>query len=127
MAQDRVFLEGMVFYGYHGVNAAEKELGQRFIVDLEVTADLTRAGETDDLNDTINYSRLYKLTREVVEGPSCDLIERVAHLIIDRVFAATDAQTARVRIRKPGVAIGGSILAASGVELCRTRPTNGLS
>ena len=40
MASDRLVLKNMVFYGYHGAFAAEKELGQRFEVDLEMQLDL---------------------------------------------------------------------------------------
>ena len=48
MADDRIVLEGMVFYGYHGVSPAEQELGQRFVVDLEAHRDLRAAGLSDD-------------------------------------------------------------------------------
>ena len=48
---DRILLTGMTFYGYHGVRTPEKELGQRFVVDLEMELDLSAAGLSDDLND----------------------------------------------------------------------------
>ena len=78
MAEDRITLEGMVFYGYHGVNPEERELGQRFVVDLELEKDLSAAGLSDDLTQTVNYASAYKLAREVVEGQPCNLIETVA-------------------------------------------------
>ncbi len=55
MPEDKVRLSGMVFYGHHGVRQPEKDLGQRFVVNLEVTADLSRAGRSAALADTVNY------------------------------------------------------------------------
>ncbi len=121
MASDRVFLEGMVFYGYHGVRPEERSLGQRFVVDLEVVADLLAAGQTDDLAQTFNYSRLFQVAREAVEGPPRHLLEAVAQDIAERVLAEFPVDEVRVRVRKPGVAIAGSVLAAAGVEVVRRR------
>ena len=118
---DWIHLEGMAFYGYHGVDPAEQQLGQRFIVDLAVAYDLRRAGETDDLQDTVSYAQLYRLTREVVEGPSCKLLEAVAARIAATVLDRTPVVAVRVRLRKPEVPIKGSILAAAAVEITRWR------
>ena len=118
---DWIHLEGMAFYGYHGADPAEQQLGQRFIVDLSVAYDLRRAGETDDLQDTVNYAQLYRLTRDIVEGPSCRLIEAVAARIAAAVLDRTPVAAVRVRLRKPEVPIKGSILAAAAVEITRWR------
>ncbi|HZK19007.1 MAG TPA: dihydroneopterin aldolase, partial [Clostridia bacterium] len=53
--KDRIFLQGLQFFGYHGVLPEERELGQRFTVDLEMAMDLAEAGRTDNLDDTVNY------------------------------------------------------------------------
>ena len=74
MRTDRIHVEGMRFYGFHGVDPAEKVLGQRFIVDLTVERDLRKAGASDDVADTVSYASLFKLTRQVVEGPSLNLL-----------------------------------------------------
>ncbi len=63
--QDRIFLEGLTFYAYHGVHPEEKRLGQRFIVDIAFTRDLRAAGETDDLTRTTSYSDVYRMAREI--------------------------------------------------------------
>src|SRR5439155_16877726 len=49
MTEDRILLDGMVFYGYHGTLPAERELGQRFVVDVALHCDLRAAGLADDL------------------------------------------------------------------------------
>jgi dihydroneopterin aldolase len=117
---DEVFLEGMRFYAYHGANPEERTQGQRFVVDLRIAADLREAGRTDDLTKTINYSHVYKRVREIVEGEPRNLIEAVAEEIaamVLREFAAANAVT--VTVRKPEVAIKGSILDAAGVTVAR--------
>lgn len=116
---DQIALSGAVFYGYHGVNAAEKELGQRFVVDLTVWADLRRAGESDDLTHTINYSALYKTVRAVVEGDSCDLLEAVATRIARAVLADFPVAAARVTFTKPNPPLKGSSVGTASVTITR--------
>ncbi len=55
MTEDRILLEGMLFSGHHGTLPAERELGQRFAVDVELRCDLRAAGSTDDLAQTVDY------------------------------------------------------------------------
>jgi dihydroneopterin aldolase len=125
MASDRVFLEGMIFYAYHGVNPEENALGQRFIVDVALSRDLRAAGTSDDLAQTTSYSAVYKLVRAEVESGPYRLIETVAERIAARVLDAHPAvEAVVVRIRKPDVPIKGSIFAADGavgIEIRRTR------
>jgi len=120
--QDRIFLEGLIFYAYHGVHPEEKKLGQRFIVDITMSRDLRAAGTTDDLTQTTSYSEVYRQVREIAEGGSYDLIETVAERIAAAVLAThAEVQDIRVTVRKPEVPIKGSILNAVGVEVFRTR------
>ena len=67
MPRDKILLKGMIFYGFHGNSAAEQELGQRFVVDMEIHRDLHAAGLSDDPEDTVNYSRIFRLVKEIVE------------------------------------------------------------
>ena len=111
MPPDSIHLEGMVFYAYHGSRPEERELGQRFVVDLDVQADLRQAGASDRLEDTVDYSRLYRLVKEVIEGPPRNLLEAVAEEVTRRVLEGFPlVEEVRVRIAKPGVAIKGSVL-----------------
>ncbi len=120
--QDRIFLEGLIFYAYHGVHPEEKRLGQRFIVDISLARDLGAAGRSDDLTQTTSYSEVYRLAREIVEGGPYDLIETVAERIAAAVLARyPEVQGIRVTVRKPEVPIKGSVLRAVGVEVFRTR------
>src|SRR5438094_584289 len=51
---DRILMEGMAFFGRHGVFPAERELGARFTVDVELMGDLREAAASDRLDDTVN-------------------------------------------------------------------------
>ena len=117
--KDKIELRGMTFYGFHGVNPAEKELGQRFVVDLDIFRDLTKAGRTDDLADTTDYTEVYRAIKEIVEGPSRNLLENVAAAIADRVLASHDVEAVRIRLMKPQVPMKGSILTHAAVEIYR--------
>jgi dihydroneopterin aldolase len=120
MTQDRIILEGMIFYGMHGVDPAEKSLGQRFIVDVWLTRDLRRPGRTDDVNDTINYADVYRFAKNVLEGPSKDLLEALAEDLARRIAEYwPDIEEIRVRVRKPEVPIKGSVLSHAAVEIVR--------
>lgn len=117
---DRILLNGLVFFGKHGCHAAENELGQKFLVDIELECDLRAAGETDSLEDTLDYVAIYNHAREVMEGESAQLLEHLAQRIAD--FALLDARvvSAWVRLRKPHIALPGA-LDFIGIEITRTR------
>ena len=122
MTEDRILLEGMVFYGYHGTLPAERELGQRFVVDVALHCDLRAAGLADDLTKTVDYSTVYHEVRAIVEGPSLGLTEAVAERIATALLehhAAVEA--VRVRVAKPHVRLDGGVLAGSAVEIVRRR------
>jgi len=75
---DTITIKGMHFYGYHGCLPEEQRTGQPFHVDAVLYADLSKAGASDELNDTIDYSRVYQLVQSIVEGRTYRLIERLA-------------------------------------------------
>lgn len=120
--RDQIFLEGMIFYGYHGVHAEEQRLGQRFVIDLRVDCSLRVAGLSDDPARTVSYSDLYRLTREVVEGPPRQLIEAVAESIAAAILGQfAPIERVVVTVRKPEAPIKGSVLASAGVTIVRRR------
>jgi dihydroneopterin aldolase len=117
--EDRIICTGLTFYGYHGVNPEERALGQRFVVDLELQLDLEPAGRSDDLAQTVNYSQVYRIAREAVEGPPCNLIETVAERLAVRLLSETRARVVRVRIAKPWAPIRGMTAGEVAVEITR--------
>ncbi|MDQ6918135.1 MAG: dihydroneopterin aldolase [Candidatus Dormibacteraeota bacterium] len=97
---DRILMDGMAFFGRHGVFPAERELGARFSVDVELEGDLRAPGASDRLEDTIDYARAYDLVREVVEGEPCHLLEAVAQRIAERLLELPRVSRTVVRVRK---------------------------
>lgn len=114
---DRLLLEGMAFFGHHGVHPAERELGARFVVDAELELDLSAAGRSDRLEDSLDYRQPYSAVREVVEGDSCHLIEALAERIANRLLAFERVRRVTVRVRKQPPLRGE--FASFGVELTR--------
>ena len=117
---DRITLSGMRFEGHHGVSEEERMLAQPLEVDLEVEADLARAGRTDDVADTIDYGPLVVLCAGVVERNSFRLLETIAETIADRVLETTPAVAVTVRVRKLAVPVDADLDWAQ-VELRRER------
>lgn len=113
-------MEGMAFFGRHGVFPAERELGARFTVDVELEADLARAGASDRLDDTVNYAHAYELVREIVEGEPCHLLEAVAERIAVRLLTLPRVERATVRVHKRPPLEGE--FRSFGVEVVRARP-----
>ena len=119
--KDKIKLRKMIFYGFHGVSPQEKQTGQRFSIDLEVECDLSAAGLSDDPEDTVNYSKMFKVVKAIVEGPSRNLLEHVAESVAQAILKDFEVESARVVVRKPEVPIKSSILSYAAVEIYRTK------
>lgn len=118
---DRIVLADLRFRARHGVHAWEHEQDQPFEVDVELALDLRPAGTTDDLVRTIDYGRVYATVAEIVTGRSFGLIEALAEAIAEAILAdlaGVPLVSVLVRVRKPGVRLGGP-LAFAGVEIVR--------
>jgi 7,8-dihydroneopterin aldolase/epimerase/oxygenase len=109
----------MVFFGRHGAAPAERELGGRFTVDVELRLDLRAAGRSDRVGDSVDYAEVYEVVREVVEGKPRRLLERVAAEVADRLLAYPNVQEATVRVQKRPPVEGE--FRAFGAEVTRTR------
>ena len=121
MGEDWVLLEGMVFFGRHGILPHEREFGQRFVVDLEMGLDLRPAGVSDDLTETVDYREVHRRVREIVEGQPFDLLEAVAERVAASVLESHKIETVRVKVTKPDVRLEGTLLDGSAVEILRHR------
>ena len=123
---DRILLESMVFHGRHGTLPAERELGQPFVVDVELRLDLRPAGLSDDLARTVDYGQVHRLVREIVEGPPVSLTETVAERIATAILEDhSPVEAVRVKVAKPHVRLDDTVLAGSAVEILRHRDAEG--
>lgn len=120
---DRLILKGLRYQGRHGVETWERRVGQPFIVDLVLHLDLAPAGSSDSIASTVNYAQVYQCVREVVQGPPCRLIERVAEKIGVAVLSGfAPVRGVEVTVHKPHAPIGGDM---EWVACCITRWRDG--
>lgn len=119
---DSILLEGMAFYGHHGMSPEERALGQRFIVDLQVYLDLSGAGASDSLADTVNYSALHQAAKSILEGQAYSLLEAVAEALAQRVLTSFPVTAVRVRVQKPSPPLRDAVVGSAAVEIYRARP-----
>lgn len=109
--------------GTHGVLPEEHDRAQPFEVDVEIAADLSAAGRSDALADTIDYGAVTAAAAAVVAGEHSDLLEHLAQRIADATFAVAGAAAREVAVTvrklRPPVP---SDLAVSEVSIRRANP-----
>ena len=103
---DTISITGLRLTGYHGVFEHEKRDGQEFLVDLEIELDLSSAGNTDELQNTLDYSVVVDQVAQRVTGESVDLIETLAHDIAQLVLSHPQPTAVTVTVHKPQAPVG---------------------
>ncbi|HIW37790.1 MAG TPA: dihydroneopterin aldolase [Candidatus Jeotgalicoccus stercoravium] len=106
---DKIHINGIKIYSYHGAIKEERVLGQYFIIDLVLHLDLSLAARTDDLSQTVHYGEVYELVETIVKGEAVSLIEHLAGKInaqlFDRYAKIVEVETT---ITKPNPPIDGN-------------------
>ena len=106
-------LKNIRIFANHGCLTEEEKIGSDYIVNLEVTANLSKAAKTDELNDTVDYVQLQKIVREQMAIRS-KLLEQVGQRIIDEILKDIQLVDAvKVRVSKINPPIGGDIAEVS--------------
>lgn len=98
---DRIELKGIEVVARHGVLEHEKHEPQVFRIDLTLYLDLSAAGTSDDLADTVDYGKLAQVAHDLVQSESHDLIESVAQQIATAVLDEPLVDRVRVTVHKP--------------------------
>jgi dihydroneopterin aldolase len=98
---DRIALRGLRAFGHHGVLAHEQQDGQMFIVDAELELDLSAAGASDALADTVDYGALSADLAAVVSGERYDLIERLATRLTEVCLTDARVDAVTITVHKP--------------------------
>ena len=123
--RDLIELRGLVVSGTHGMLDEERQRAQPFEVDVDLVMDLSAAGETDDLSQTVDYGSVVSSVAAVVGGAHCELLEHLAQRIIDAIFESVSCPpgeqpleelTVTVRKTRPPVAYP---MTSAGVRLTR--------
>ena len=118
---DRIYLTGISGFAFHGVYENERQEGQKFVVDLVAEVDLYPAGISDELKDSVDYSKIAIAAHEELVGEPCNLIEAVAERIATRVLKDFESvQSIKVKLHKPDAPVG-LALSDIAVEIERSR------
>jgi dihydroneopterin aldolase len=102
---DLIRITGIDVFAYHGVLPAEKKDGQHFLVDVELSVDLTSAGASDALAETVDYGLLAQRIHDVVASERWDLIERVASRVAETVLDDPRVGAVVATVHKPAAPI----------------------
>ena len=110
----KIIIEAMEFYAFHGHYKEEQIVGNRFLVDLELEADMTLPAESDQLEDAVNYQIAYKLIKEEMKRKKSNLLENIAKRILDLLEENLEGvKSVTIRIRKMNPPMGGPIKSVS--------------
>lgn len=104
---DQIIVKGITALGIHGVLAEEQTRPQPFEVDVELEVDLSEAGDSDALVDTVDYSALAEAVNRVVTTERHQLLERLAERIAEicRIDSRVTGVVVTVRKLRPPLAV----------------------
>ncbi len=100
---DKIYIKNYTVVARHGYYKEEHSKPQRFVVSVVALCDAKRAGEKDDLKETINYEHLRRYIHEVLMQSPRNLVESLAHEIAEKVLAHSIVLSVEVDIQKPDV------------------------
>lgn len=99
---DRILVEGLVLRMTLGVEDWERKERQDVLVDYEIGCDLSQAGQTDKIADTLNYRTVNKAVLALASKEGIHTVERLSQLVADTVLSFAGARSVTVRVTKPG-------------------------
>lgn len=102
---DRISVTGLLVETKIGITEKERSRPQDVVIDLDIVTDLHRAGETDDLEHTIDYDSLVSGIAAMVRASECKLLEKLATKIADEVSAKIGVSGVTVRVMKQHVPV----------------------
>ncbi len=118
-------LHGMEFYAYHGCYKEEQAIGNKFIVDISIGCDLTEAINTDNINDTVNYQRVYQIVECEMTKGKYKLLEHLAGKIMDALYVEfQQIKNLNLKVTKINPPLGGKI---RDVSICLSRSAENAS
>ena len=117
---DKIYIKGLRVYAYHGVKETEKEKGQPFELDVTLSVDVSAAGQSDDLAQTVNYSKVAKRIIAVMQSEKNDLLERVSTRVAEMILTEFPVGEVTVLLKKPRAPIAADFDYVA-VEITRRR------
>ena len=101
MSRDQIVISGIRGTGHHGVFDHERRDGQDFAVDITLHLAPSRASQSDDLNDTVDYGAVSQAVFDRIVGEPVSLIETLAELIAADVLSIPGIEQVEVTVHKP--------------------------
>lgn len=98
---DSIKVTGIRSYGYTGFLPEERTLGQWFEVDLTLWLDLSKSGQSDDLEDSIDYREAITITKHIIATAKFALVEKLAQVIAEDILKLQSVTQVRVQLSKP--------------------------
>ena len=118
---DKILMQNLGFYGYHGLLKEESILGQKFFLDIELDVNTKEAGITDDMTKSVSYADVYEVVKDIVENKRFNLLEALSEHIAKEVLEKFDlVKGIMVRVKKPEAPVNG-IYDYFGVEIRRVK------
>ena len=121
MPRDKLKVLGMIFHAYHGLYDDERENGQRFEVDVEMTFDMRVAAKSDKLSDTVDVRLVYADVKKIIAHERFFLIEKLGEKIASQLLQNFAIESVTVRLRKPFAPLGG-LANGTEIEIFRQKP-----
>lgn len=99
----------MRFFAYHGCLDVEREKGQKFEVNVELTGNLQKPGKTDDLNNTYDFNTIYRIVSDTMRNTRYNLMEALGEEICGQLLKQFPGLQVKLTLRKPDPPINGSL------------------
>jgi dihydroneopterin aldolase len=94
-------ITGLSLYTHHGVSEAEREVGQRLVIDLRLDVGESAATVTDSIRDTVDYAEVCQLVALIAQQRSHKTLERLCSTIAERLLADYELEGVWVKAAKP--------------------------
>lgn len=118
---DRILVQRIAVFAYHGLLEEEARIGQRFYISLECRLDLAPAGRSDDVARTVSYADLTEIATRIATGQRFALIEALAEAIAAEILARHAAvDGVSVRVDKPSAPVP-AVIEGVAIEIHRSR------
>ncbi|MEA2935213.1 MAG: 7,8-dihydroneopterin aldolase/epimerase/oxygenase [Variibacter sp.] len=118
---DTIFIERLVVHAHHGVGEDERQIGQQFLLDLHLDVDLSAAGDSDKLVDTVSYADIIEVASEAFRSTRYRLVEAAATAVADAILDAFPrVEGLTIAVHKPHAPIA-AVFSDVGVRLTRSR------
>lgn len=118
---DKIHIKGLVIFAHHGVYDMEKEKGQRFVINADVSVNTAFAGESDDIDDTLDYGKLCEFIKDFMVTNQVNLLETLTNELARKILLRySQAESVKIEICKPEAPIPMTFESVS-IEVERSR------